>query len=179
MKKYTINVYGYGCEITMGRLSEEQYKLISEADEDDLYDVIYLDEFGHWAEVDDIYHNFAASTTSTLTVEDEDGNEVYKLDLEDNYDQDIVEYVDKYFPAEEANCLVCCSHEKGNFFSTEIEIEEDFDPSKLKIIIHEDLGLHNCYTYGDLIGEITYNGEELDNCGGDTIGKSFDIKLNF
>jgi hypothetical protein len=179
MKKYTINVYGYGCEITIGRLTEDQTKLISEADKEDLYDVVWEDDFGHWAETDDIYHNFGASDCSTLTVEDEERNEVFKIDLEDYFEEGILEYEDKYFSKEDVNCIVCCSQEKGNFFSGEIEIDGDFDPAKLRIVMHEDVGLEDCYLYGNLIGEITYDGEEIDNWGGDTTGKSFDIKVNF
>ena len=99
--------------------------------------------------------------------------------LEDYFEEGILEYEDKYFPKEDVNCIVCCSQEKGNFFSGEIEIDGDFDPAKLRIVMHEDVGLEDCYLYGNLIGEITYDGEEIDNWGGDTTGKSFDIKVNF
>lgn len=181
MKKYTIDIDGYGCEMTIGRLSDEQSKFISGSNAEDLYDIIYEDELGgHWAEIDDVYHNFNVGESGLITVTDESNNTVYQIEVDDLYGEDNIECEDKYFTQEEGvNYLVCCSHEKGNFFSGKIELEGDFDPSKLKIHIHEDVGLDKCYVYGNMISKITYDGEEIDNWGGDTMGKSFDVKVNF
>ena len=182
MKKYTISIDGYGAEVTIGRLTEEQVKFISES-ELDLNDILYEDELGgHWAEIDDVYHNFSVGNSALIRVVDENDNVYLELDFDDIYGQEDVEIEceDKYFMQEEGvKYLVCCSHEKGNFFSGEIELEGDFDPSKLKVYLHEDVGLDKCYIYGDMIGKITYDGEDIDNFGGDTSGKSFDVKVNF
>jgi hypothetical protein len=181
MKKYNISIDGYGCEMTIGRLTDEQANFISESEAEDLYDIIYDDQLGgHWAEIDDVYHNFGCGDSGQITVSDENGNYIYQVEIDELYGEDNIECEDKSFMQEEGvKYLACCSHEKGNFFSTEIELEEDFDPSKLKIFIHEDVGLDKCYVYGDMIGKVTYDGEELDNWGGDTMGKSFDVKINF
>ena len=57
--------------------------------------------------------------------------------------------------------------EKGTFFDAIIETVGDFDPSKLKIQYSET-------TNGeDVIRGMTYNGEEVDNNGGDTNGKGY------
>lgn len=182
MAKFTIDISGYGAELTIGRLTEEQVENIKNHQEE-LNEIIFDDEAigGFWAEIDDVYHNFNVGDVFTITVSDEDGNEIHRYTDEDiiyNDESPInVEYEDKYFTVEEP-CLVCCSGEKGSFFEAQIEADE-FDLSKLQIIIHEDAGLEDCYVYGNMIGKILYDGEELDNYGGSTDGKSFDVKVNF
>lgn len=180
MKKYTISLDGYGAEITIGKVDPKIQQILSESE--DVTDAVFSDELEvHWSEIDDIYHNFAVGDVFTLYVTDEDGTDIAKADLDEILDGDVgceIEYEDKYFEIDEP-CLVCCSQEKGNFFSAELELEEDFDITKLKLIMHEDVGLDNCYTYGNLVGKVLYDGEELDNYGGDTIGKSFDVTINF
>lgn len=178
MKKYTVSLSGYGAEITIGKVDEREKKILEESE--DLYETIFNDEldFG-WSEIDDIYHNFSTSDNCTLTIIDENGNEIFESTLDDILEDEILEvdFIDKYFETDEP-CLVCCSHEKGNFFEGKIECEE-FDIKKLKLIIHEDVGVHGFYLYGSMIGSITYDGEELDNYGGDTVGKAFDVEINF
>ena len=59
------------------------------------------------------------------------------------------------------------SSEKGTFFDGTIETTGDFDVKKLKIQINE-------YPNGeDIIDGVTYDGEEVDNEGGDTNGKGY------
>ena len=59
------------------------------------------------------------------------------------------------------------SSEKGGFFDAVIETVGDFDPKKLKFYISE-------YPNGeDIIDSVSYDGEELDNAGGDTNGKGY------
>jgi hypothetical protein len=182
MEKFTIDIRGYGAEITIGRLTDEQVENIKNYD-GDLNDLVFDDDAlgAYWAEIDDIYHNFNVGDVFTITITDEDGNELYQFNDDDiiyNDESPIeIEYDDKYNDTEEP-CLVCCSGEKGSFFEAYIEAEE-FDISKLKIVIHEDVGVHNCYNFGNMIGNIYYDGEELDNYGGSTDGKSFDVSINF
>ena len=56
------------------------------------------------------------------------------------------------------------SAEKGNFFHAEIEATE-FDPKKLKFFATDIDG-------DTIIDHVEYDGEQLDNEGGDTRGKS-------
>lgn len=182
MKEYTISIDGHGCEITIGRLSEEQVKFISDSDEQ-LVDILHEDELGgHWAACDNVYHHFNIGDSGVIRVTDTDNNTVLEIDIDDIYDggEIMVETENKCFLQEEDfEYLLCCSREKGNFFIGQIELEEDFDPSKLKIFMHECVGLDNCFIYGDMVGLITYDGEEMDNLGGDTSGKSFEAKITF
>lgn len=178
MAKYTIQISGYGAEVTIGKLSPEQQQFIKESDQE-ITDII-LDEvepFGSWYDMDDIFHRWGPGDVFTLTISDEEGNELHSF-VEDDiiYNGDSLvkcQYKDCYFESDDA-AIMCISAEKGEFFSTELELEQ-FDISKLEIEILEDCGLNGVCTYGNMIGKIFYDGEELDNYGGSTDGKSFDV----
>ena len=59
------------------------------------------------------------------------------------------------------------SSEKGSFFEGGLETIGEFDVKKLKFIINE-------YPNGeDIIDGIEYNGEDVENDGGDTNGKGY------
>ena len=60
------------------------------------------------------------------------------------------------------------SSEKGTFFDGVLHLQgEQFDPTKLRIQVVEYLNGE------DTIAGVTYNGEEIDNNGGDTNGKGY------
>ena len=182
MAKFTIDISGYGGELVIGRLTEQQVENIKNFD-GELNDLVFDDEAlgGFWAEIDDVYHNFNAGDVFTITVYDEDGQEIHQFTDEDVMYVDEspceVEYEDKFNSIQEP-CLVCYSGEKGSFFEANFEADE-FDLTKLKIVIHEDCGLGGCYNVGNMIGSVYYDGEELDNYGGSTDGKYFDVNINF
>jgi hypothetical protein len=60
------------------------------------------------------------------------------------------------------------SNEKGTFFEGEIELKQPFDISKLELGYDEIDG-------NDIINSVRYDGEQIDNWGGDTNGKSSDF----
>jgi len=59
------------------------------------------------------------------------------------------------------------SSEKGTFFDGVIETTGNFDPKKLKVYTTEYLNGE------DTVTSIEYNGEDVDNAGGDTNGKGY------
>jgi len=66
---------------------------------------------------------------------------------------------------EPAYVMQIFNSEKGGFFDGLIETYGPFDPKKLKIYTTE-------YWNGDdTVGNIEYNGQDIDNNGGDTNGK--------
>jgi hypothetical protein len=73
--------------------------------------------------------------------------------------------------------LVCVAQEKGSFFMGDFETEE-FDVTKLKISIDTDI-IACDYTFSDTVSGVFYDEEEVDNYGGDTSGKSFEVFKNF
>lgn len=124
-----------------------------------------------------------------LTIDEVDGlewnsktlNEVVKdgMDLSDfiNNQHEKTDYEPELVITEEADEFekqgeyVCqfYSSEKGTFFDGVIETVGEFDPSKLRIYINE-------FPNGeDIITSVEYNGEEVDNNGGDTNGKGYSV----
>jgi hypothetical protein len=183
MKKYTILITGYGSEITIGSVTDEQKEILSN-EEKDLIDIVNddLEEFGGYYEIDDQFHRWGAADVFTITIKDENGDTLYEINDNDKseYDTDDFELFENKCPEinEELDLLITVSTEKGVFFKGEIEIDDDFDITKLKITVDSDIEVGEYY-FGDIISGVYYNGEEIDNYGGDTNGKSFDVYKNF
>ena len=88
----------------------------------------------------------------------------------DNYEVDLVES-DEDFGDEGDYTLQMYSSENGTFFEGRFETIGEFDPKKLKVIITE-------YPNGeDTVTSISYNDVEVDNDGGDTIGKGYSTSV--
>lgn len=181
--KYTVRISGYGSELTIGAVTEEEKAILSNPDKE-LIDIVNedLEEVSFWAEIDDQFHCFGATSPYTITIEDENGNELYELTEENiyDYDTDDFELVESEFPEIDVtqDLLICYSSEKGSFFEADIDIDGEFDITKLKIVI-SDVEVAAFFYFGEIISNVLYDGEELDNYGGDTTGKSFDAIKNF
>ncbi len=180
MGKYTISISGYGCELTIGSVSEEEKEILSNADKE-LIEIVTEDfDYGP-EEIDDQFHCFGCTEPYTVTVEDEGGCELYQITDEDpgRYDTDDFELFETVFPKiDESKDLLACWHgEKGEFFRGYVEAEE-FDIQKLKIEMSE-VEIGDDFYFGYIISKVSYDGEEIDNWGGDTTGKSFDAWKSF
>lgn len=179
MAKYNISISGYGAEITIGTLSEQEIQIIKENNlEKSLSEIISDENLGKsWYDLDDKYHNYGVGDVFTIIVEDENQEVIYNFN-EDilHSDTGIFEYNDKSVDTKEP-VIMCISGEKGVFFESFIEIDEFFDLSKLKIQVDEEVGINN-FCYGMMISKVFYDGEELDNWGGSTDGKYFDVYTN-
>jgi len=89
-----------------------------------------------------------------------------------DYDPELVHTADRD-EFEDQGDYICqfYSAEKGTFFDAVIETVGDFDPKKLKVWINE-------FPNGeDIVTSVEYNGEEVDNNGGDTNGKGYSVHL--
>lgn len=145
-------------------------------------DAIYLTD---WSEVDNLARCWGVEMCDAcyLTVYDENDNEVFQttLDyeqLEDNkvetgygseIDLDLEEDLER--AKKHGDHIVHIrSVEKGTFFEADINLKQPFDPSKL--FVHGD----NINNWCAIVTEIMYDGESLDNYGGDTSGKSFEVE---
>jgi hypothetical protein len=183
MKKYNIIIQGYGAEVTIGSVDEEQKEILNNTDKE-LWEIASqdLEDYGSWYEIDDQYHRCGASGPFTIIVQDENGDVLYEIDSDnlhefDTDDFELVEY--EYVEIDESkDLLMCVSFEKGSFFEGEILTQGDFDITKLKINIEGEVGI-NEYYFGDIVSDVYYDGEEVDNYGGSTDGKSFDVTKNF
>ena len=182
MKKYKISIEGYGAEVTIGSVNEEQKMIINNSDKE-LWETASedLEETG-WYAIDDQYHKFGASSDWTISIEDENGEKIYEIksDNIDEYDTDDFELVEynTIEVDEDKDLLMCVSQEKGTFFEGDILTEDSFDITKLKIKIDEEIEIDECY-FGEIISGVYYNDEEIDNYGGSTDCKSFIAAKNF
>ena len=197
---YKLSLWGYGGEIAMGSLTEAQYEFWKDKDESDIIghctgyddDNEFEEEYGYkipeeakfcsdgaWYETEgQLDHMWGCEFNESchIQVDDENGDEVFNQgltwELEENHgvqlEQDEIyagntEGVDGYF------CFQ--SSEKGTFFEADIELKQPFDPSKLKIYTTDFEGW-------ELVSHVEYDGEELDNQGGDTTGKGYYASIN-
>ena len=180
MNRYFISISGYGGEVTVGNLTESQLDIIKEKNIENktITEIIQDEDLERsWFEFDDLYHNFGVGDVFTINIEEHNGENLYSFNEDILHSETgIFEYQDKFIDTEEP-VIMCVSGEKGVFFETRIETDDFFDLTKLKIFIDEEVGI-NSFCYGTMISKITYDGEELDNWGGSTDGKYFDVYTN-
>jgi hypothetical protein len=188
-KKYEIVLTGYGGEIAIGRITQEQYEFWKEREDLDEHchdwdnemeipDNVIIARDGSWYECDDIAHENGCefSDACWVTVYDEDKNEVWTSPLSSsaleergvgvegmNRDEHYVEYdtdAEYYFWGQH--------FEKGTFQTYEIEIYGKFDPARLNFSTIDVNGW-------ELVNGVSYESIELDDTGGySTTGKATD-----
>jgi hypothetical protein len=188
-RTYTICMWGYGGEYVMGTVERKIYDYFRSRRldlSDFAWDSDYADEHnipedmwpfppGSWYECDDMAHvNGVDMQAGTLQINDENGDTVLERGLESLHGSDgepeLSTGDEAWIDSKPAGTVVFIgtSSEKGNFFEGEIHLREPFDPEKL------------CITYDDIDGNeivssVTYDGEDIDNNGGSTNGKSSDF----
>ena len=189
-RTYTIQMWGYGGEYVMGtverkiydyfkrrRLSLSDYAWGSDyAEENNIPEEMQPFPPGSWYECDDMAHISGVDRNAgTLQICDENGNTVYERSLEDidGYSDDSPEigggdevWIDSKDPG--TVVFVGVSSEKGTFFEGEIELREPFDITKLSISYDEIDG-------NEIVSMVTYDGDDIENSGGSTNGKSSDF----
>lgn len=196
-RTYKISMWGYGGEKVMGTVDPKVWDYCV-ANQVDLSDIAWGDEDtveqmkldpdmlpfppGSWYECDNMAHtNGVSRNAGTLQIEDENGETVYEKSLDD-----ITGYEDADGnPEPEWNCtdevwigsrskgeivLIGNSNEKGTFFEAELPLTAPFDISKLTLCYEEIDG-------EEIVNGVTYDGEDIDNWGGSTDGKSSDFTM--
>ena len=191
-RTYKISMWGYGGERVMGTVSQESYNYCL-ANQVDLQDIAWNSEAaeemgldadllpfppGSWYECDNLAHcNGVAKDSGTLQIEDETGETVAELNLED-LTGDPEDGSPEFVPGDEAwitmrpGSIVFhgSSNEKGTFFEGEIELTAPFDITKLSLHYDEIDG-------EEIVTSVSYDGEDIDNWGGGTDGKSSDFSM--
>jgi hypothetical protein len=189
-RTYTIQIWGYGGEYVMGTVDRQIYDYFKQrrlSVSDYAWDSDYAEENnipedmepfppGSWYECDDMGHvNGVDRNAGTLQVCDENGNTVYERSLEDmdGCSDDSPEiscgdevWIDSKDPG--TIVFVGVSSEKGTFFEGEFELKQPFDSSKLCISYDEIDG-------NEIVSMVSYDGDDIDNNGGSTNGKSSDF----
>lgn len=190
-RTYKIYMWGYGGEKVMGTVDREIYDYFRSR-RLDLSDYAWNSDYaedhnipeemqpfppGSWYECDGMAHvNGVSRNAGTLQIEDEGGNTIFEKsfddlsgDPEDN-SPEFDCFDEAWIGQKEPGTVVFlgCSNEKGTFFEGDIELQEPFDISKLKLISEEVDG-------EEIINTVIYDEEDIDNYGGSTDGKSSDF----
>lgn len=190
-RTYKISMWGYGGEKVMGTVSQESWDYCME-NQIDLQDIAWNSDAaeemdldadmlpfypGSWYECDNMAHvNGVSRDSGTLQIEDENGETVVEASLET-------------FDGGKGSVGWCCndeawigsrkkgeivfvgsSNEKGTFFEGEIELTAPFDIEKLELHYDEVDG-------EEIVNCVYYDGEEIENWGGSTDGKSSDFNM--
>lgn len=190
-RTYKIQMWGYGGEKVMGTTTQEvwDYCMTNQVDLSDIaWDSDAAEEIGldadklpfppgSWYECDDMGHiNGVSRDSGTVQIEDENGETVYEHDLgEFDYDEPCPDLCcdDEVWIGSRSKgeiVFVGSSNEKGTFFEGEIELTAPFDITKL--------GMHYDEFDGEeIVTSVYYDGEEINNWGGSTDGKSSDFVM--
>jgi hypothetical protein len=189
-RTYRVSMWGYGGEKVMGtvdrkiydyfknrRLDLSDYAWDSEyASEHDIPEEMQPFPPGSWYDCDNMAHeNGVSRNAGTLRIEDENDNVVYERSFDDITGGDDNEpewdcgdeiWIDEQPPG--TVVFIGNSNEKGTFFESEIELKSPFDITKLTLF-------HNEIDGEEIVNAVKYDGEDLDNWGGNTDGKSSDF----
>jgi hypothetical protein len=190
-RTYKVSMWGYGGERVMGTTTQEVWDYCNN-NQVDLSDIAWnydacedmdLDEDllpfppGSWYECDNMAHVSGVSRDAgTLQILDENDETVFEKSIEDcNGSEDSPEWCcdDEVWIGSRKKgeiVFVGSSNEKGTFFEGEIELTAPFDITKLELHYDEVDG-------EEIVTSVYYDGEEIDNNGGSTDGKSSDFTM--
>ena len=190
-RTYKVSMWGYGGERVMGTTTQEvwdycmdnQVDLSDIAWNSDAAEEMELDEDklpfppGSWYECDSMGHtNGTSRDAGTIQIEDENGETVFEQSLDacdGGNDSPGLSCIDEVWIGSRSKgeiVFVGSSNEKGTFFEGEIELRAPFDITKLELQYEEFDG-------EDIVTGLIYDGEDIDNYGGSTDGKSSDFSM--
>jgi hypothetical protein len=193
-RTYKLRLWGYGGEYVMGtvdrkifnyfrerRLSVEEFAWDSDyAEENDIPEDMWPFNPGCWSDCDDMGHSWGVDRNcGTIQVDDENGETIYERELggisgggaeEDPPEPEWGGSDEVWIDSQPKGTIVFVgvSSEKGTFMEADIELKTPFNPGKLVLFYDEIDG-------NEIITHVTYDGEDLENYGGDTNGKSSDF----
>jgi hypothetical protein len=193
-RTYKIQLWGYGGEYIMGTVDRKiydyfRYRRLSLSDfawdsdyaeDNNIPEEMWPFTPGSYYDCDDICHEHGVDRNAgTLQILDETGEIVYEKRLEDisGMGADAITPEPEWGGGEEywigmkpvgTVVFFGVSNEKGTFFEGELPLTQPFDVAKLELGYDEIDG-------NDIITSVKYDGEQIDNWGGDTSGKSSDF----
>jgi hypothetical protein len=190
-RTYKISLWGYGGERVMGTVSQEVWDYCMEHQVDlsdiawnsDAAEEMELDSEklpfspGNWYDCDSMAHvNGVSRDSGTLQIEDENGETVFEKELGDcDGGEDSPEWScdgESWIGSRKKGEIVFIgsSNEKGTFFEADLELTAPFDITKLELHYEEVDG-------EEIVNSVVYDGEDIDNWGGSTDGKSSDFNM--
>jgi hypothetical protein len=161
LKTFKVSIQGFGAEVTIGTLDNNEIQKISTSDKS--LDVCVLEDFDDWRDKDDLYHCFGACSDYVIEITDENDELVCQL-----YSENLSEFDDEEFELKKCislnidikePLLICISFHKGTVFQSKFEAEE-FDIKKLRLEIDDEVGI-GTYYWGEMLRSIYYNEEEI------------------
>jgi len=189
-RTYRISLWGYGGEIVMGTVDRKHFDYFKRRRldlSDYAWNYDYAEENnipednqpfppGSWYECDDMAHSNGVDRDSgTLQIDDENGETILEKDLGefdgDSDDSPRWDWGEETWITQAGSgqvVFVGRSNEKGTFFEGDIELTQPFDITKLVLFNEEIDGT-------EMITGVMYDGEDIDNWGGSTDGKSSDF----
>ena len=193
-RTYKISMWGYGGERVMGTVDKKIWDYCND-NQVDLSEIAWGDEDtveemgldvdmlpfppGSWYECDDMGHtNGVSRNAGTLQIEDENGNTIFEKSLDDitgggcDGEPDWCCNDEVWAGSKPKGTVVFIgvSNEKGTFFEADLELRAPFDIEKLELHYEEFDG-------EEIVTSIVYDGEDIDNWGGSTDGKSSDMNM--
>lgn len=187
--KYGIEIYSRGYEVGIGKITKEQYEYWVEREED-LGDALQQnidyesEEVPEDARFEWFYNDYSSEAEaygadanySTLVIK-EGENEIFNDEIttfinEEDGTENNMDYL-SYTTIDDLKPGYYVYWEqggKGLYFHGEIEAEK-FDPKLLKFKVTE---VENC----EVITSVEYNGEDIENHGGDWWGKYGEFSLH-
>jgi len=184
-RTYKIKLWGYGGEHVMGTVKREIYDYFKQhrlsvpdyawgGDEfDSVPEEMRPFEPGLYYECDDMGHvNGVDINAGHLQILDENEEIVYERELSDldGCDINLCTVEEVWVDEKDPGTVVFYGHtsDKGTFFEADIDLKTPFDPEKLTINISD-------FDSNEIVVGVDYDGQELDNYGGDTSGKGSDF----
>jgi hypothetical protein len=190
-RTYTIQMWGYGGERVMGTVDRKIYDYFRHrrlnlsdfawssdyAEENNIPEDMWPFEPGSWYECDNMGHVSGVSRDSgTLQIDDENGNTVFEKHFDAiggggcDGEPDWCCNDEVWIGSRKEGEVVFygSSNEKGTFFEGEINLTSPFEIEKLELYYDEIDG-------EEIINCVYYDGEEVENNGGGTSGKSSDF----
>ena len=183
---YKIQMWGYGGEYIMGTVDRKIYDYFRSrrldlsdfawdsdyAEENDIPEDMWPFPPGSYYDCDDICHEHGVDRNAgTIQIMDEQDEIIYERQLGDisGGGEDEPEWgggEEYWIGMKPVGTVVFLgvSSEKGTFFEGEIALKSPFDITKLELGYDEIDG-------NDIINSVIYDGEQIDNWGGDTNGK--------
>lgn len=184
---YKIQMWGYGGEYVMGTVDRKIYEYFKQrrldlsdfawnsdyAEENNIPEEMWPFSPGSWYECDDMGHVHGVDRNAgTLQIDDEHGGTFIERALEDidGCDIEISCQDEIWIDSKDPGTVVFIgvSNEKGTFFEGEINLRQPFDQEKLLICYDEIDG-------NEIVSSVEYDGEEIENWGANTNGKSSDF----
>jgi len=195
-RTYKIRLWGYGGEYVMGEVDRKIYDYFKSrrldlpefawndeyAEENNIPEDMYPFYPGSWHDCDNMGHCWGVDRgAGTLQVEDENGEVVFekRLDEISGFGEDDENPEPEWTCDEEiwidmkpagTVVFVATSSEKGTFFEGELALKSPFNPGKITLSYDEIDG-------NEIITKVVYDGEDVENWGGDTTGKGTDFGL--